>query len=69
MRQAATKEIMFVSHSSKDDKGKRCILLIDNTTNIIYPTELGDPVLKVIGLTSMDIAKIKEFFNLKEGLF
>jgi hypothetical protein len=54
MRQAATKEIMFVSHSSKDDKGKRCILLIDNTTNIIYPTELGDPVLKVIGLTSMD---------------
>lgn len=66
MRKAVIKkEILFVTHSSKDDKGKRCIVRIDNTENIVYPEELGDPILQVMGLDSVDIKEIAEFFERK----
>lgn len=62
-----TKEILFVIYSSKDDKGKRVIVRLDNTENVVYPGELDDPILKIIGLDNVDIKKISEFFGVKQS--
>lgn len=69
MRKAIIKkELLFITHSSKDDKGKRIIVRLDNTENVIYPVEIDDPVLKLIGLDGVDIKQISEFFGIKSGI-
>jgi hypothetical protein len=60
-----SKEILFITHSSKDDKGKRVIVRLDNTENVVYPGEIDDPILKVIGLDSVDVKRISEFFGIR----
>lgn len=67
MRRATTKEILFVTHSSRDNKGKRVIIRIDNTENTLYPGDEGDPINRVMGLDSVDIDKIQEFFDRGQG--
>ena len=65
MRKAMTKEILFVTHSSRDDKGKRVIVRLDNTENTFYPGDETDPINKIMGLEDGDIKAIQEFFGNK----
>jgi hypothetical protein len=60
------KEILYVQSSSKDNKGKRVIVISDNTENTLFPGEESDPISKVIGLNDSDIDEIKRFWGKTE---
>jgi hypothetical protein len=60
------KEILYVQSSSKDNKGKRVIVISDNTENTLFPGEENDPISKIIGLNDSDIDEIKRFWGKTE---
>ncbi len=63
MRNVILKEILFVTHSSRDNRGKRVIVRIDNTENTLFPGEEKDPINIVLGLDHNDISSISRFFG------
>lgn len=60
------KEILYVLSSSRDNKGKRVIVIFDNTENTLFPGEEDDPISKIIGLDESDISQIKRFWGQTE---
>ena len=57
-------EILFVSGSSLDRKGKRVIIREAGTENIIYPEAgIQDIDIKLLGITENDQQHIKTFFR------
>ena len=56
-------EILFVSGSSLDRRGKRVIVRDNETENYIWPGDgVSDVDMKLLGLTEQDQKHIERFF-------
>jgi len=62
-----SRELLFISGSSKDRKGKRILVRDDDTENYIWPDEeIGEDVAKLMGITAKERAWIDVFFQKSE---
>ena len=71
MRKSITNtEILFITHSSCDDKGKRVVVKEGVVENTLYPGEEDDKATqRLLGLDSECLVMIKAFFQSERRLF
>jgi hypothetical protein len=58
-----TPEILFILGSTSDTRGRRCLVRLDGTENVVYPDDLADETLHLIGLNDRELAIIQRFFE------
>ena len=63
MAKTDTVEILYVTGSSRDDKGRRVVVCEGMVQNIIWPEDgVTDVDMKLLGLTDQDQKHIKQFW-------
>jgi hypothetical protein len=63
-------EILFITHSSSDDKGRRVVVREGIVENTLYPGEEDDKATqRLLGLDSEGLVMIKAFFQSERRLF
>jgi hypothetical protein len=63
-RANSTIELLFVSGSSLDRRGKRILVREDGTENYIFPEDgVTDVDIKLLGLSEQDQRHIERFFG------
>ena len=59
-------ELLFISRSSRDNKGKRVLVRYAGTENILFPGDENEvKTMKLIGMDSEDIQNTKLFLKSK----